>query len=1553
MKKPFIFILAAVLVLGTLVSHAWAAQAINNSEPNIIARLIKGITKFFFPHSPADVYYYNNDNLWNNANFSIDFSTTTSTTTKPSVTVSPNANSLNTYNYNNYNTSTNFNVSPQAQFPSNTSTGFNLQAPTTNYYYFNPNTSTGFNIQPQTQLPSTYNFGGVQNLTPQIAPQTTTPNIWTQMWSGIKDFLGISPKPSAPEINIAPQQNIIKYPETGIPGFGGQWPQGGSEPTPKQGECVISQFTTDKDTYSYNDNLTITLKVNCQPDAQGKMPELGKVQLYFTSDSKAIKETPLTNQFSEWKINYKISELLDDKKLEQSFAKAKKDSIIKYLKIVIFDTKGTKLDDYSIRITIKKLGTEEPLRDAKCSPSVEILNQQKEYFRGDTVSIKFTPNCPKEYKIKGYDIHFVIKNNEIELIKQSTTDQIDFVIDDNLISKIEKYFSSNISNGKATVYLGFWVHVATPDKDAIASAPNKTILVNVSKESKKEIGYLTIKTEPTGASVFIKKITETNFPEKPLGITPLEKVELEPEDYNYKITKTGYQDATGKFTITKDQIQTLTLTLKIIEQKKEEPKENPAFTAADRPNKGCKVKIMSPINKSAISAKENLKVSISFICATSSQGAYKAQIYLGSYLDAYKQVKNITFSQREGELGPKVIEFSYPLAGIVNAFKSDPRGTNLFAEITEVGEATFTDKVSLYLEETTKQETRVGDITFEANPTEINAGEAFTVKWEAPGYTACEASAHPIIKDWQGYLYDRPGGKLLISGERKIQIPYNDVKNTFLRQGIFATNLYLRCITHDLNGKEISQSKSVTITFKDNLVDAEVDICKKNPCTFTINTTKQIDVNYKDNKPVNSGDLSIKVVGKGNLSAFQKTFARIKIDNIIIQDITIPDSGTRVFTISNLWSKLSNQTKTNIENTLKTYNSAKVNATLEVWSIFDEKQAKTNKEVNCNWLLTTQDIVFTKKADGEEQGKGEAWIKLTADKTEVKKHRFVNFSWTSKGMEEGSCEFVQPGGWRLVELLAKDTIMWVVDDSGTYFLRCISAQDGSTVESNKIYITVVDDSTKPRVPKSGSEIFTLSVNNNKPLAGEQISFTAKMKQINTDPDIKLFCVLHYWNPVQEKGGDQKSMSLTGFSMSDSRWKEFSIPLTVTQTIIPTTYFQIICETNDPDYKYFSNTITVNAREKAESTCNNPEKVKNKRYQLSDGKWCANINNKDYGPYDEVYLITWSLYNNNWGFEFMKDNKLGTNINGIEYPCYDNSKFQAWVNQGKANCQKANPLKNIYTNIKLSGSTDIADQNELFSLRVSSAGTNPPLDAKCGLWLSDSGANQAGKWWNGKSDLSFNELKQLLDKTGWRKNSDLQEYFQIRCADNDTGYYSNTVSISLPQFKNKPSYQIQIIGAGYYTARINDALNLLKKKAPTYYDRITKYVKYIKLAPDEKKCGMCTYPNTDTCSKQPTIYICQPYIERLYATTDKYYNDYIYDIASSFIHEATHLKLFQDYLWEHPGIDCYDVPYDVYGNRQGETRCLLAEYDVLKQIGAPQKYLDWVYREVIDSEWWEE
>jgi len=134
----------------------------------------------------------------------------------------------------------------------------------------------------------------------------------------------------------------------------------------------------------------------------------------------------------------------------------------------------------------------------------------------------------------------------------------------------------------------------------------------------------------------------------------------------------------------------------------------------------------------------------------------------------------------------------------------------------------------------------------------------------------------------------------------------------------------VRCADETIATKYYSNTVTV------HLAESWGEICKANPCQFTFDITKQINLKYENNKPTSSDNLTMKVVGKGNLYKFQKTFARIKIDNTIIQDITIPDSGVREFTISNLWSKLPAQTKTNIENTLKTYKSAKVNVVLEV-----------------------------------------------------------------------------------------------------------------------------------------------------------------------------------------------------------------------------------------------------------------------------------------------------------------------------------------------------------------------------------------------------------------------------------------------------------------------------------------------------------------------------------------------------------------------------------------------------------------------------------------------
>ena len=133
------------------------------------------------------------------------------------------------------------------------------------------------------------------------------------------------------------------------------------------------------------------------------------------------------------------------------------------------------------------------------------------------------------------------------------------------------------------------------------------------------------------------------------------------------------------------------------------------------------------------------------------------------------------------------------------------------------------------------------------------------------------------------------------------------------------------------------------------------------------------------------------------------------------------------------------------------------------------------------------------------------------------------------------------------------------------------------------------------------------------------------------------------------------------------------------------------------------------------------------------------------------------------------------------------------------------------------------------------------------------------------------------------------------------------------------------------------MNLVKNKAKIYYDAIIKYVQRI-----ECVSGPDSYIFMYSCDSPTYMYI----------GSLSQNDDDNFCFVGGLVHEAYHIKQCKDYTIEHQ-IDPLQVPYDVYGNRQGETRCLLAEYDVLKQIGAPQEDLDWVYREVIDSEWWEE
>ncbi len=199
--------------------------------------------------------------------------------------------------------------------------------------------------------------------------------------------------------------------------------------------------------------------------------------------------------------------------------------------------------------------------------------------------------------------------------------------------------------------------------------------------------------------------------------------------------------------------------------------------------------------------------------------------------------------------------------------------------------------------------------------------------------------------------------------------------------------------------KAYSDIFGINLTIKDNdSVPKDEDTnswgkkceASKEQCTAKFSLSPQIVLNYSGGEIVSSSDLrfGVKLEGKDcNLDTpgFQKTFARIKIDTKIIQDITIPHSSkAREITVKNLWGELSPQTKLNIIDTLKAkdkdgsnIDGAKISIILETWSTFNEKKAKElalqgkKKEsdaLNCNWAAVYKPTDFIKSTANSGKG---------------------------------------------------------------------------------------------------------------------------------------------------------------------------------------------------------------------------------------------------------------------------------------------------------------------------------------------------------------------------------------------------------------------------------------------------------------------------------------------------------------------------------------------------------------------------------------------------------
>ena len=119
-------------------------------------------------------------------------------------------------------------------------------------------------------------------------------------------------------------------------------------------------------------------------------------------------------------------------------------------------------------------------------------------------------------------------------------------------------------------------------------------------------------------------------------------------------------------------------------------------------------------------------------------------------------------------------------------------------------------------------------------------------------------------------------------------------------------------------------------------------------------------------------------------------------------------------------------------------------------------------------------------------------------------------------------------------------------------------------------------------------------------------------------------------------------------------------------------------------------------------------------------------------------------------------------------------------------------------------------------------------------------------------------------------------------------------------------------------RAREALALLKAKAPAAYVMVLGYIGVIEPSSARNHMRAWVTPPTmglaaDTPSRTVTL------------------------VAGSFAHEAYHSKLYHDYLGAHPGAA---VPYQAWGGTQSEIRCERFALDVMRQIGAPTREIDW-------------
>lgn len=208
---------------------------------------------------------------------------------------------------------------------------------------------------------------------------------------------------------------------------------------------------------------------------------------------------------------------------------------------------------------------------------------------------------------------------------------------------------------------------------------------------------------------------------------------------------------------------------------------------------------------------------------------------------------------------------------------------------------------------------------------------------------------------------------------------------------------------------------------------------------------------------------------------------------------------------------------------------------------------------------------------------------------------------------------------------------------------------------------------------------------------------------------------------------------------------------------------------------------------------------------------------------------------------------------------------------------------------------------------------------------------AKQGFTGKEAISVRDVINIGAQRGAPFLVDLQKMFSKDATVNQKKQVSTSKAAST---KNRPPLHnrdaltsIRIEGTKEFNQAITNALKTLEAKAPSHYDRISRYVESIEYTPKANMGEIIAYVNPEKASGR-IFFVKLPYKES---------DDYEY--ISTLVHESRHIEQY------------YASPEMFRDTSLVEHDAVRVSVEALKQVGAPKRVID-LCIDSLKTKWWE-